>query len=41
MQVANEADKELYSKNDGIQAHHVIQSFKPDEVTPEKRIKLA
>src|SRR5699024_11657031 len=22
--------------NDGIQAHHVIQSFKPDEVTPEK-----
>src|SRR5699024_3995231 len=23
-------------KNDGIQAHHVIQSFKPDEVTPEK-----
>src|SRR5699024_8438621 len=21
---------------DGIQAHHVIQSFKPDEVTPEK-----
>src|SRR5690625_8009147 len=28
--------RELYSKNDGIQAHHVIQSFKPDEVTPEK-----
>src|SRR5699024_6612739 len=27
---------ELFSKNDGIQAHHVIQSFKPDEVTPEK-----
>src|SRR5699024_2347600 len=26
----------LFSKNDGIQAHHVIQSFKPDEVTPEK-----
>src|SRR5699024_4935189 len=28
--------RELYSKNDGIQAHHVIQSLKPDEVTPEK-----
>src|SRR5699024_10408198 len=28
--------RELYSKNDGIQAHHVIQSFKPDEATPEK-----
>src|SRR5699024_12000206 len=28
--------RELFSKYDGIQAHHVIQSFKPDEVTPEK-----
>lgn len=28
--------RELYSKNDGIQAHHVIQSFKPGELTPEK-----
>src|SRR5699024_12497992 len=28
--------RELFSKNDGKQAHHVIQSFKPDEVTPEK-----
>src|SRR5699024_12329240 len=28
--------RELFSKNDGIQAHHVIQSFKPDEGTPEK-----
>src|SRR5690625_5958515 len=28
--------RELFPKNDGIQAHHVIQSFKPDEVTPEK-----
>src|SRR5699024_7238960 len=26
----------LFSKNDGTQAHHGIQSFKPDEVTPEK-----
>src|SRR5699024_777383 len=28
--------RELFSKNDGIQAHHVIQSLKRDEVTPEK-----
>lgn len=28
--------RELYSKNDGIQAHTIIQSFKPGEVTPEK-----
>lgn len=28
--------RELFSKNDGIQAHHVIQSFQPGEVTPEK-----
>src|SRR5699024_11052123 len=28
--------RELFSKNDGIQAHHVIQSFKPDGDTPEK-----
>src|SRR5699024_1816016 len=28
--------RELFSKNDGIQAHQGIQSFKPDEVTPEK-----
>src|SRR5699024_11072505 len=28
--------RELFSKNDGLQAHHVIQSFEPDEVTPEK-----
>src|SRR5699024_1275157 len=27
---------ELFTKNEGLQAHHVIQSFKPDEVTPEK-----
>ncbi len=26
----------LYGKEDGIQAHTVIQSFKPGEVTPEK-----
>lgn len=28
--------RETWDKNDGIQAHHVIQSFKPDELTPEK-----
>ncbi|MDH8823285.1 relaxase/mobilization nuclease domain-containing protein, partial [Staphylococcus warneri] len=26
----------LYGKEDGIQAHTIIQSFKPGEVTPEK-----
>ncbi|WRU97880.1 relaxase/mobilization nuclease domain-containing protein (plasmid) [Priestia filamentosa] len=29
------ATRELWGKNDGIQAHHVIQSFSPGEVTPE------
>lgn len=28
--------RELFSKNEGIQAHHVIQSFDPGEVTSEK-----
>jgi len=30
------ATKELYSKTDGISYHHIIQSFKPNEITPEK-----
>lgn len=30
------ATRELWGKNEGIQAHHVIQSFKPGEVTPEQ-----
>lgn len=30
------ATRELWGKNDGVQAHHVIQSFKPGEVTPEQ-----
>lgn len=30
------ATRELWGKTDGIQAHHVIQSFKPGEVTPER-----
>lgn len=29
------ATRELWGKREGIQAHHVIQSFKPGEVTPE------
>ena len=31
-----DATKELYSKTGGISYHHIIQSFKPDEITPEK-----
>src|SRR5699024_5312422 len=27
--------RELFSTNDGTHAQHVIQTFKPDEVTPE------
>ncbi|MDN4866239.1 relaxase/mobilization nuclease domain-containing protein [Priestia megaterium] len=30
------ATREIWGKNGGIQAHHVIQSFKPDEVTPHQ-----
>lgn len=29
------ATRELWGKTSGIQAHHIIQSFKPGEVTPE------
>src|SRR5699024_1847225 len=28
--------KDLKSKNEGIKANHVIQSYTPDDVTPEK-----
>jgi hypothetical protein len=28
--------RELYGKNNGIQAHHVIQSFKPGEIDPRQ-----
>jgi hypothetical protein len=34
------ATREMWGKNDGIQAHHVIQSFKPEEITPEKANQL-
>lgn len=30
------ATREIWGKNGGIQAHHVIQSFKPDEVDPHQ-----
>lgn len=29
------ATRELYGKTEGVQSHHVIQSFKPGEVTPK------
>ncbi|MDN8777116.1 relaxase/mobilization nuclease domain-containing protein, partial [Staphylococcus aureus] len=32
--------RELISKNEGIQSHHDIQSFKPNEDTPEKAKQL-
>ncbi len=28
--------KELYSKTNGLSYHHIIQSFKPGEVAPDK-----
>ncbi|WP_455931535.1 relaxase/mobilization nuclease domain-containing protein, partial [Priestia aryabhattai] len=30
------ATREIWGKSSGIQAHHVIQSFKPDEVDPKQ-----
>ncbi|MCS6168333.1 relaxase/mobilization nuclease domain-containing protein, partial [Clostridium botulinum] len=33
---AFKATRSLYGKEDGIQAHTIIQSFKPNEVTPEQ-----
>lgn len=30
------ATREMWGKNDGIQAHHMIQSFKPGEITPDQ-----
>ena len=34
------ATKNLYEKTEGITYHHIIQSFKPGEITPESAIKL-
>ena len=33
--------KEAYGKTGGVQYYHVIQSFKPGEVTPELALKIA
>jgi hypothetical protein len=32
--------KELYGKKDGISYHHIIQSFKPGEISPESAHKI-
>lgn len=34
------ATKNLYNKTDGISYHHIIQSFKPGEITPESAHKI-
>jgi hypothetical protein len=34
------ATKALYSKKDGITYHHIIQSFKPNELAPEKAHRM-
>lgn len=34
------ATKEFYNKTDGVQYHHIVQSFKPGEVTAEKAHEL-
>ena len=34
------ATKNLYNKTEGITYHHIIQSFKPGEITPEKAHKI-
>ena len=34
------ATREIWGKNEGIQAHHVIQSFKPDEVDSGQANKI-
>ena len=33
--------KQAYGKMDGVQYYHVIQSFKPGEVTPELALEIA
>lgn len=34
------ATKNLYEETRGLQYHHIIQSFKPDETNPEKAHEL-
>ncbi|MEI7615619.1 MAG: relaxase/mobilization nuclease domain-containing protein [Actinomycetota bacterium] len=38
--MAMNATKNLFNKTDGITYHHIIQSFKPGEITPEKAHKI-
>jgi len=38
--MAMNATKNIYSKTEGITYHHIIQSFKPGEITPEKAHKI-
>ena len=33
--------KRAYGKEDGVQYYHIIQSFKPGEVTPEQALEIA
>ena len=33
--------KEKYGKTDGVQSYHIIQSFRPGEVTPELALEIA
>ena len=33
--------KRAYGKEDGVQYYHIIQSFKPGEVTPEEALEIA
>lgn len=33
--------KERYSKTDGVQGYHIIQSFAPNEVTPDQAFEVA
>lgn len=38
--MAMNATKNIYSKTEGITYHHIIQSFKPGEISPEKAHKI-
>ena len=33
--------KRAVGKEDGVQYYHIIQSFKPEEVTPEQALEIA
>lgn len=33
--------KRVYGKEDGVQYYHIIQSFKPGEITPEQALEIA